>query len=615
MAHQQVKEPEEDTWSKLGSAAVDRGDFKAAKTYFQSAVDLAPRSALGRYHLALVMEALGDFGGAGEQLTEALRLQPAMIEAARHLGALVTRRSLPGTVKLNRFGVQAALKFDLVNRDQIAEAFIYSMARGDPLKPSLDLGRSQGWLVAARDLCLKRTSPLLADNLFRTALRDNIIRMPELECLLIALRRTLLLEVPESRFQDRTLSSFVITLAEQCWINEYVWATSDDEECALRERFSGIDFTSGDVSSGIKLGIAATYAPVSTWLGEGIDEVSVRRVKPNIVRDFALDRLREDKLERSHSANVPKIAAVANANANATSQAVRDQYESAPYPRWTSLGVLTNKAEWQGTLRQFFDRDRLKFLDEPFELLIAGCGTGLQALAAATVYGPNARVTAIDISRASLGYASRMAERLSIPNVQFLQADILDLENTAEFKERFDVIECVGVLHHMQDPFRGWTILKTCLSSSGIMLIGLYSRIARRYLAELKNAEDYPGPNCSNRELRNYRQSLVKRPDGKLRDEYFGIRDLYSTSAFRDLFLHVSERNHSLPEIATFMSSNGLNFRGFMNVQDFVKLKEVLPLVEWPGKLKQWAELEKRNPNLFGDMYRFWCDKSSTHAA
>ena len=59
------------------------------------------------------------------------------------------------------------------------------------------------------------------------------------------------------------------------------------------------------------------------------------------------------------------------------------------------------------------------------------------------------------------------------------------------------------------------------------------------------------------------------------------------------------------------MSIHGLNFRGFMNVQDFVKLKDTVPTAEWPGDLKQWTELEKRNQNLFGDMYKFWCDKHS----
>ncbi len=606
MARSKTVEAVENTWSKLGSDAVDRGDFSTAKNYFEKAVELAPRSAQQRFHLALVMEALADFGGAGEQLTEALRLQPNMLEAARRLGALVTRRSLPGNVKLNPRGVQAALNFDLVNRDQIAEAFVYSMARVDPLKAAFEIGRSQGWIDAARGLCLKKTSSLLTDDLFRSALTGNIIRMPDLENLLAAIRRVMLLEMPAERFQDRGLSAFLTTLAEQCWINEYVWQFSSEEEDALRQRFSETNFTSGEIQAGINLAIAATYRPIGTWLGPNIDEASVRKVKPHVVRDFAVEHLRVEKIEQAHSAKMPGLG---GALSDATSQAVRDQYEASPYPRWTSLGVLTNRAEWRGLLHQFFEPERLTFLDSPFDILIAGCGTGLQALAAATVYGPNARVTAIDISRTSLGYASRMAEKLAIKNIQFLQADILDLEGAVEFKDRFEVIECVGVLHHMEKPLSGWQTLKGCLSNRGILLVGLYSRIARRYSAELRNAPDRPGPNCSDKELRDYRQALLKRPGGKLRDEYFGIRDLYSTSSFRDLILHVSEKNHSLLEIAAFMRVNGVSFRGFMNVQDFVQLKAAFPTAEWPGELKQWAELEKRNPNLFGDMYRFWCDK------
>ena len=62
-----------------------------------------------------------------------------------------------------------------------------------------------------------------------------------------------------------------------------------------------------------------------------------------------------------------------------------------------------------------------------------------------------------------------------------MQGDILDLE---ELQETFDVIECVGVLHHMDDPMKGWGVFSKFPEPAGLMRIGLYSNIARRYLAE-----------------------------------------------------------------------------------------------------------------------------------
>ena len=48
---------------------------------------------------------------------------------------------------------------------------------------------------------------------------------------------------------------------------------------------------------------------------------------------------------------------------------------------------------------------------------------------------------------------------------------------------RFDLIEAVGVLHHLADPYAGWRVLLSLLRPGGFMLLGLYSAPARRNLA------------------------------------------------------------------------------------------------------------------------------------
>ena len=44
----------------------------------------------------------------------------------------------------------------------------------------------------------------------------------------------------------------------------------------------------------------------------------------------------------------------------------------------------------------------------------------------------NCTVTAIDISKNSLAYAKRKSEELGIKNIEYFQADILDLKNISE---------------------------------------------------------------------------------------------------------------------------------------------------------------------------------------
>ena len=93
-------------------------------------------------------------------------------------------------------------------------------------------------------------------------------------------------------------------------------------------------------------------------------------------------------------------------------------------------------------------------------------------------------MTGLDITETSLGYASMMADRMGADNLSLVHGDIQNVGAfEPSFRQRFKVIECVGVLHHMARPFEGWRALKECLAPGGIMLIGLYSALARRDLA------------------------------------------------------------------------------------------------------------------------------------
>jgi 2-polyprenyl-3-methyl-5-hydroxy-6-metoxy-1,4-benzoquinol methylase len=594
-------------WSQKGSEAIDRGDIHIAKECFTQAVKQEKNSASHRYHLALVLVALGEAGAAAEQFTVALRLQPDMFDAARRLGSLITSRPLPANVELDVVGLKSALNYDLINRDQIAETGVYYLAQREPLKGTFELGRKQGWLETARALVLRKTGDALKSELFLEALRHSIIRMPDLEELLTALRRVILLDVNIERFGDRALLNFVIALLQQCWINEFVWAVTDDEARAAAikpERVSAA--LQGDVAACFEILKAALYQPISSIISSDVSIDALKNLAPRAVRELVIASASEYRDEKSRLALIPELAPINDA----TSRKVSSQYSDDPYPRWSSLGLLLRAGDWKKVMSQNFDPGALAFMDRPFEVLIAGCGTGVQAIAAAHAYGPNARVTAIDISKPSLAYASRMAERFQANNISFARADIKDLAQIPGFSARFDVIECVGVLHHMAEPFAGWRALAACCKPGGKMLIALYSEIARRKLTAAHSDPAYPGPDCDDSALRAYRQYLLSKPDAELGLEFKGIRDLYSTSGFRDLMLHVCEKRLSIPEIATFMEENRLAFRGFMNPQDFDRMNQKYPDEVWPGNLATWARYEEAHPITFAGMYRFWCERS-----
>ena len=135
---------------------------------------------------------------------------------------------------------------------------------------------------------------------------------------------------------------------------------------------------------------------------------------------------------------------------------VQRQYEENPYPRWIKTSVLAPTA-LGNLLRSLFPHVSFPDFEQKLgaNILIAGCGTGQQAIETAMRF-PRARVLAVDLSLASLCYASRKTFEAGLNNVQYAQADILRL-NSPDLK--FDLIEATGVLHHLEDPLAGWSSL------------------------------------------------------------------------------------------------------------------------------------------------------------
>jgi hypothetical protein len=130
---------------------------------------------------------------------------------------------------------------------------LHHLAAKGSLRDAVDIGKQQGWLTAARALCLAKTADLLKDELFLDVLRTNIIRDQNLEHLLTAVRCVFLREVPTQRFEDRDIVKFAIAIMHQCRANEYVWCTSDVEEaCIASEVIPLENLLVGDVAAGRK---------------------------------------------------------------------------------------------------------------------------------------------------------------------------------------------------------------------------------------------------------------------------------------------------------------------------------------------------------------------------
>ena len=246
--------------------------------------------------------------------------------------------------------------------------------------------------------------------------------------------------------------------------------------------------------------------------------------------------------------------------ADEISVAVQSQYEANPYPRWLRVErdvAHTSVAEF---LRSLFPAaDFAGLPDAPARILVAGCGTGRHPIGTARRF-PDSSVLAVDLSLTSLAYAERKTRELGIGNIEYRQADILALGALAE---RFDVVDCTGVLHHLEDPVAGWRILCSLLRPGGVMRVGLYSEIARRHVVRAREfiaaAGFAPTPPASAHAAR----AILARQDDALLARVAQGEDFYSVSGCRDLIFHVQEQRFTLPRIASVLAELDLKFIGF----------------------------------------------------
>jgi SAM-dependent methyltransferase len=219
-----------------------------------------------------------------------------------------------------------------------------------------------------------------------------------------------------------------------------------------------------------------------------------------------------------------------------------------------------------------------------------------------------ARVLAADLSLSSLSYAKRKTRELGLTNIDYVQADLLALGTIGR---SFDVIEAVGVLHHLRDPAHGWRVLISLLRPCGVMHVGLYSALAR---ADIRTARAFiaeRGYGRSAADIRQCRQDLLGSADGTPLKNVSRYSDFFTVSECRDLLFHVQEHQLTIPEIKAFLTDNNLTFLGFANAPAQA-YRACFPHDPAMTDLDHWHVFETENPKTFVNMYQFWVQKPAT---
>jgi SAM-dependent methyltransferase len=155
-----------------------------------------------------------------------------------------------------------------------------------------------------------------------------------------------------------------------------------------------------------------------------------------------------------------------------TTRKVSEMYERFPYPSPQSGG---RKLKELASLLTFFCAETGYRLSGKC-VLDAGTGTGHRLIEAAAAF-KEAQFTAVDICEAPLEIARRAAAQAGVQNIEFRQADLMEMGNTLG---TFDVIVCMGVIHHLSDPAAGLRNLVRNLADDGILFLYVYGKHGSR---------------------------------------------------------------------------------------------------------------------------------------
>lgn len=436
---------------------------------------------------------------------------------------------------------------------------------------------------------------LARDELMCRLLESDPITDLGLERLLTNVRHAML-ATAASPSCDQDLLDFYCSVASQCFVNEYVFSVSEPETEAARQLQTSLEgmLSDGKQCPAHLLAIAGSYFPLHALTNA---QDLLERPWPESVEALLRRQVSEPAQERRIAPTIPVLTIIDDE----VSRAVRQQYEESPYPRWTKAGP-------PGQPPVLSDRKP----EQPLDILIAGCGTGLSATEFAR-YVRNARILAIDLSVASLSYAKRMAQNFELTNIDFAQADIMKLTSIGR---QFDFIDSSGVLHHLGDPWQGWRILLSLLRPGGTMEIGLYSERARRNVVAGRALIAQRGYRPIPADIRRCREQIAATEDGSLLKSLVRSDDFFSMSECRDLLFHPQEHRLTLPEIKAFLEANDLQFVGFALpppvLQNFAKR---FPDPAAITDLDRWHAFESEAPDTFAGMYVFSVRKAVATAS
>jgi tetratricopeptide (TPR) repeat protein/SAM-dependent methyltransferase len=603
-----------EAWNNLGQCLLMQGDQDQAINCFRNALHIQPEFPALHHNLSTALWQAGMRRDALVHALKAVRNNPENRLFRQNFCQIVNVTDVPDNITGIEEELESSLAVRGIDHQLLATATISVLLQKRSFTDLLQLSERNQQETIADKVIKGEATEIVSNSLFRGILYKTVLPDVRIENLLKSLRRIFLgfysteIDKPAQALTQQILD-FMCALACQCFNNEYIYLTDSTEQESAYKLV---------ISAGSRLGrckipdsrllpglvVASMYTPLfRIEHHQSLLEADLS-VLPESFQKLVKRQLIEPNIDLSLCKQIESVTPIDNV----TSNVVRDQYEGLPYPRWLDVNLHEPKppADVFGSMfTHFTPPDSASGAPR---ILIAGCGSGRHAIITATRF-VNSEVLAIDLSRSSLAYATRMAGELGVENIRFAQGDILKL---GLLDERFDIIESVGVLHHMEDPVIGLNILLNLLRPAGLINIGLYSKLARRFITAAQKYFREKGYSASPADLRKARMEILELELSNPMRGITSTQDFYSLSEFCDLAFHAQECCYSLPEVTHILEQSSLDFIGFELSDPAIKqhYRKLYPDDKNLTNLKNWSEFEQRFPDTFLEMYTFWAQKS-----
>ena len=604
-------------------------NYKLAKNLFIKVVSQRPNFADGYYNLANIYNKLDEKGKAIESYKKVIELNNNYFKAHNNLGNIYRKKGLNkrafecylSTLEINSnykvayYNLAGVLQFYILDVEykNINEYLLHLLKEKNIVRPNSIAPNVLNILFLNTDL--KNNLSLITDKItnedFNYVLENleknkllmqfmKVCPIPDIyiEKNFVKIRKEILNQTYKLEI-DKNHINFLIALSIQCFLNEYIYDKSKDEIEKIKKIDERIkkNLKEKKKISNLDILCLSCYEPLANFSWSNKIKFSYK------LNEIFKLQINNNKIEDQISKLIKSISKVEDQ----VSITVKKQYEENPYPRWENLGLSIEPKNIKDVINDSdlnLDLKNITNSESP-EILIAGCGTGQHALTTASKY-KKSKVLALDLSFKSLSYAKRKAKELKINNIDFIQGDILDLES---IDRKFDIIETVGVLHHMHDPFKGWKILTSCLNKQSLILIGLYSEKARQHIIKIRNKIKDLKLEHNYKNIIKFRKALIESNNDQLND-IISSPDFYTVSGVRDLLFHVKEHRFTISIIKEYLNKLGLIFLGFEDRLVKENFKKIYTNKIDLYNLDKWEEYEKSNPRIFAGMYQFWCKKN-----